>query len=299
MPQEELAVEVAESTVPGQEMTVPGSDGSAAASAAAGEGGTQPQPEKSAEGDEEKKSYKGLQRRMGELTRKAAIAEARAEQAERLLLAKGEPPKPAQTTEAPEKPREEDFGSTAEWMEALADYKAEEKLRTFRTELDQKAQAESAKSEQAVQAQEWKEKEAAVQEKHPDYDDVTAQAMSTLRESNTPACYAVAHALQVSEMGPELLYYLGQHPEEVEAMADLHPTDAILRVGRIEARLAKEEPGGEPEKTAPPQTRAPKPPTPIKKVSAGKALDPNDPADAEKMTPEEWAAARNAKLRAR
>lgn len=299
MPQDEQAVEVAESTEPGQETTVPGSDGSAAASAAAGEG-EKAQSEKSAEGDEAGKPKGNLQRRMNELVRKAAIAEARAEQAERLLLAKGEPAKPAPATEAPKKPRAEDFETTDEYLDARDEWVKQEAIRDARAETEKARKADSEKSEQAVQAQEWQEKEAAVQEKHPDYDDVTAQAMSTLRESNTPACYAVAHALQISEMGPELLYYFGQHPEEVEALADLHPTVAILRVGRIEARLAKEEAEGEPgEKPPPPHTRAPKPPTPIKKVSAGKPLDPNDPADAEKMTPEEWAAARNAKLRAR
>ena len=298
MPQDEQAVVVAESTVPGQETTVPGSDGSAAASAAAGEG-EKPQSEKSAEGDEAGKPKGNLQRRMNELVRTAAIAEARAEQAERLLLAKGEPAKPAQTTEALKEPQAEDFETTEAWTRAWAVWSKDEAKRELRAEMEKARSEEVDKERLEREGKEWQEKKQAVAKEHEDYTEVTQFALDRLKELDVELANEISDAIIDSDIGPHVLYHLGQHPEEIEQFEGVSLLRAVKLIGQIEARVAKEEPGEAGEKPAPPQTRAPRPPTPIKKVSAGKLLDPDDPADAEKMTTEEWAKARAAKLRAR
>ena len=266
-------------------------DESAAASAAAGE--TVKTPEEQAAEQEKRKG--GVQRRINELVRKAATAEARAEYFEKVALGKAAETKPA-TDEAKPMPEAADFETTEEFLRATATWSKEEAKREVRAEMEEKTKADSQKSEQDTQAQVWQEKESATQEKHADYEDVTAAAMETFRQLNTQACHAVAHAIQVSDAGPELLYHFGEHREELEALSKLHPTAAIMALGKIEGRLAGDNGTGP---VLVPQPRASKPPTPVKKAAPAVTPHASDPASDKALTDEEWLAARNAELKSR
>ncbi len=259
---------------------------------------------------EEARQRGGVQQRINELTKARRLAEAearflaearsRAEAEVQFWRAKaGEPEKPA--VEKPKtKPNPADFDTTEAYLDAREAWLMEESERRANARIEQAKkeleQAYTQRSEQESLAAEWGESEAEAQEAHADYRDVTASAVETLQSTKGPATPAIAHAIQQSEMGPELLYYLGKHPEEVEGLSQLHPTRAVIALGRIEARLAQTDKG---EESPPPHPKAPKPLTPIRKPSGGTALDPDNPADAEKMSAEEWAKAREAKLRGR
>lgn len=249
-------------------------DGSAAASAAAE---SEPQIEPSAEGGEPPRKG-GVQRRIDELTRDRRLAEAEKEFWRTKALAGAQVPE-----KAPEplkaKPNAADFETTEAYLDARDAWVRDETLGTMQEELKKRDQASEQRSEQEDLAADWGEKESAVVEKHPDYQAVTAEAMEALDRSKGPARNSIAYAIQYSEAGPQILYYLGQHPEEVERLASLHPTRAVIGLGRIEARLAEENPGGE----LPPQLRVPKPPTPIRKVG------PKDDGELrDDLSPDEW-----------
>jgi len=245
----------------------------------------------------------GAQRRIEELTRARRLAELDAEfwKAKALGMKEAEPPA---TVEKPTvKPNPEDFETTAAYLDARDEWVREEARRIAREE-HQRARAQDDEEAEAAERQEaWLAKQDETTKAHPDYAEKTAVVINTLAKfapdgkiirNNGPAAYAIAHALQVSEQGPELYYYLGEHPDELRELMDLYPTKAVIRLGAIEARLALAEPGGK-EEDKPPMTKAPKPPTPIRKTSSTEKLDPNNPVDAEKMTPEEWYKAREAK----
>ncbi len=256
-----------------------------------------PQPPAGAEPEtppEPSEGKGGVQRRIDELTKARRLAEAEAEFWRGKALAA-----PAPLTPAAEKPKTKpspaDFETTEAYLEARDTWVLAEAARLADEKVQKASQAFEQRSEQEILSTEWSERETAVQEAHPDYEEVTGQAFATLQSLKGPATAAIAHAVQYSENGPELLYYLGQHPEEAERLSRLHPTQAVIGLGRIEGRLAG---GAAPIPAVVPQTKAPKPPAPIRKSSTVSA-DPNDPADAERMTPEEWRAARNAKLRGR
>jgi len=267
-------------------------DEKAAASAAAGEKERKTPEEEAAE----EKRKGGVQRRINELVRKVAEAEARADYLEKLALAKAaEPAKPIVDAAKP-KPQSADFDTTEEFMEALAAHTADEKVRELRAELDQKAKVNSEKSEQETQIQRWKSNEVATQEKHPDYEEVFAAAMESLRQSSSRGCQAVAHAIQVSDAGPELMYYLGEHPAEVQALAKLHPTAAVMALGKIEGRLAGDNGGAVLPASQP---RASKPPTPVKRGAPTGTPRPDDPESDKALSDEEWLMARNAQLKSR
>lgn len=226
----------------------------------------------------------GVQRRIDELTKARRLAEAEAE-FWKAKVTGAAPAKEVVADKPKPKPVPGDFETTEAYLDARDEWVREDTLRVAREEFHKTLQEEGQKrerqSEQEILADEWGEKESAVEKEHPDYADVTAAAFEAIDSSKGPAKAALAHAIQYSEAGPEILYYLGQHPEEVQRLAGLHPTQAVIALGRIEARLAGDNPGGE--KTNPPQTRAPKPPTPIKKASAA-----DDGELRDDLSPEVW-----------
>src|SRR5256885_6266475 len=169
------------------------------------------------------------------------------------------PPEPA--AEKPKaKPNAADFPTTEAYLDARDEWVREETLRAARAEFDKKLQENETKreqrSEEELLADEWHERETAVTAEHSDYGDVTAAAIEALQTAKGPAQTAIAHAVQYSEKGPELLYYLGQNPEEVSRLAAMHPTQAVLALGQLETRFATQKSGEE----TPPTTKAPKPP---------------------------------------
>jgi hypothetical protein len=245
------------------------------------------QPEPSAEGGKPPEKG-GVQRRIDELTKARRLAEAEAEFWRQKAL--GTAPGDKSPTTAADKPKAKpnpaDFETTEAYLEARDAWVLEEADRRrdakLQEELSRRDQAYEQRSEQEILSAEWADREEATKEKNPDYEEVTAQAMDALQSSKGPAVAAIAHAVQYSEMGPQVLYYLGQHPEEIGKLAGLHPTQAVIALGRIEARLAAETEGGD---KAPPQTRAPKPPTPVRKVA------PHDDGELrDDLSPEEWRA---------
>ena len=99
----------------------------------------------------------------------------------------------------------------------------------------------------------------------PDFEDV-------ILSSTVPMTGAMQDAIMESEKGPQLAYYLVNHPDEASKIAVMSPRGAILALGRIEERL--ENP------TAKKTTSAPPPLTPI--GSSGKvAKAPEDMSQAE------------------
>jgi hypothetical protein len=236
----------------------------------------------------------GIQKRINELTREKY--QLQAERDAYRDIAKGktleavkEPPAVA----AKQKPLMDNFATTEEYMEALADYKAEEKIAAFRAELTMRAKAETLQNEQQAQAERWIAAENAFAEKNADYDKASAAGLETIKRLNTPACHSVAQAMQQVENGPELLYHFGKHPGEMEAIAKMAPIAAVMALGEIAARLAGDKPAKDKEPA--PQTRAPRPPTPIRGASAAGSPKPDEPGS-DKMSDEDWLKARNAQI---
>jgi len=249
------------------------------AASAAAESETQPDKPEGEGGEPPKKG--GVQRRIDELTRGRRLAEAETEfWKSKALSSDGKQPSRESPPASPTKPNPSDFETTEAYLDARDEWVKRDTLRGVEERIQKSEQARTQQSEAEILSAEWGERESTTQEKHADYEAVTAQAMESFQESKGPGTNSIAHAIQYSEAGPEILYYLGQHPEEARRLFTLHPTQAVIAVGRIEERLALETTGGE---AQPPQPRVPKPPTPIRKVA------PRDDGDLrDDLSPEEW-----------
>lgn len=178
--------------------------------------------------DENGKFRNPVQPRIDELTRKARENEREAaywrQRAESVEALKSAPA-------APVKPTPDKFTDYNEYVEALADFKADEKV-----DAKFKAHDEETSKKQALEkrASTWAEQVAALKSTITDYEEV-------VQASDVPVSDHVKAAIEDSDKGAELVYHLAKHPEVAERLNKLGELGAAREIGRIEASLTKPE----------------------------------------------------------
>ncbi len=208
-----------------------------------------------------------VQKRIDELTRLRREAERDRdywrEQASRQPQAKPEAAEP----DAPKKPptlAEFDYDEAA-YQAALTAHVSEEAARKVREEF----RKEQAQLTERQRAESWAKRQAEFAAKTPDYEEKAYYA---------PISTDVAHIVMDLERGPEVAYYLGQHPDEARAISAMSERQAAVAIGRIEAKLdAPAAPAPAPK----PVSKAPPPPPQIEAVEPAVAKDPSEMTDAE------------------
>lgn len=174
------------------------------------------------------------------------------------------------TTQQPPQPNQ--FQSPEDYAEALAEYKAEQKI----------AEREAQQQRTKVQSTYVDRTEAFI-EKHPDFYEVAhGDHVRITRE--------MAAVIMESDIGPEVAYHLGKNPDEADRISKLSPLAQAREIGKIEASLSSATPAVK--KTS----SAPEPIRPVGSRSSTPSLDPTDPRSAEKMPTSDWIAARNAQI---
>ena len=179
------------------------------------------------------KERRSAQGRINELTRQRHEAERDAAYWRGLAEARtNEQPAKAPQQESAKKPAASDFQDYDAYVEALAEWKAEQKV----TEALDRRQQSSEQAKKAAEAREvakaWTERQNAARRVFSDYDAVVGSADVTI----TPA---VSDILLTSDKGPEVAYYLAKNPTVVERLNALSPTAAAREIGRLEAALEK------------------------------------------------------------
>jgi len=222
------------------------------------------EPKDSANDKPKKKG--GFQRRIDKLNARTTAAQQEAEYWKAMALKKeaGEPKsEKVEPKSAEGKPKSEDFESHAEYVEALTDWKIEQREKAKEV-LAQKSQLE-ADQEKALNSH--YEREEAFAEKNEDYPEVVA----ALFKSTKNASAALQDLIVSSENSPEILYALAKDPQEFKRINALSPMAMAREIGKIEAKLtanSSEEKKQEPNKL----TKAPKPIEPVGKGSKGTAV---------------------------
>lgn len=192
-----------------------------------------------------------FQKRIDRLTKRAAEAERRAQEAERKLQEaegkNGGKAKPeAQDDEG--EPDPSDFDSYDEYLDALADWKA-----------DQKISAKGKNDEQDEQDAEFTEALEDVQDafnetrkSHNDFDEVIGQQDLQITRD-------MVIAMADSEDPGAIAYHLGKNKQEAARIAKLSPIAQAKEIGKIEAKLA-----AKPQQPGKKTTSAPDPIDPVK-----------------------------------
>jgi hypothetical protein len=156
---------------------------------------------------------------------------------------------------------------------------AEQKVAEQRA-ADEKAKADAdVAAQNEITARDWSEKRTKAVESHPDYAEVAER-------DDLQITVPMAHAIVNSDNGPEIAYWLGQHPEEAARIAQIgNPVRTVYEIGKIAAAIA-----------APPKPEVSKAPRPIPRTVGNNANA--GPRDVAEMTTEEYAAHRMPRLQA-
>jgi len=169
-----------------------------------------------------------------------------------------------QTLQAAPSASADQFESTEAYAQALALQKAEELI----------AKREAAKQQSQV-LESYHDLEEEARTKYDDFEQVAYNP-------KLPVTNVMAEAIQSSEIGPELAYYLGSNPKEADRISRMTPLGQAKEIGKIEAKLV----------SAPPvkkTTSAPAPISPVTARSSGSpAYDTTDPRSTKTMTDSQW-----------
>jgi len=178
------------------------------------------------------------------------------EQAQRVAETQARPPV------AP--PAVDDFESASAYAEALAEQKAQELL----------SRREAAKA-QAELLDAYHEREEDARTKYDDFEQVAYNP-------KLPVTDVMAQTIQASDIGPDVIYWLGSNPKEAARISTLPGILQAREIGKIEAKLADNPPI---KKTS----TAPAPIAPVAaRASGSPAYDTTDPRSIKTMSTSEW-----------
>jgi hypothetical protein len=233
---------------------------------------SQEEQQTDANGDQQERDdkgrFKGVQPRIDELTRKRHEAEREAAYWRGVATQGKAQTSVVEQTAAPTKPSPDQFDDYGAYVEALAEFKAEEKITKVLSERETKA---AEKQHVETRAASWNERQASARAAMPDYDAVVGA-------SSTPIAQHVAETILESEHGPALAYHFAKNPDVLERLNSLSPRQADREIGRLEERLSSPtEVAATPVKTS----AAPRPATPLASQGRSNTVDPSKMTQAE------------------
>ena len=235
----------------------------------------------------QKKEETKIEKRIGELTKKWRSAERerdflktkKLELEEELQKLKSKVPDT-------DRPNREDFEDDESFLEALTDWKVDVKLKAAsgKEKETQKEVEEKTGADEVYEAMD--QMISTGREKYEDFDSVAMDKDLAITPEMT-------EIILESEVSADIMYYLGQNPDEAAEISQLTPLKIAKRLASIELELEKGEDGREEEKEEvetlpkPPVkkklTKTPEPITPVRETGAVE----KDPAQ---MSPKEYRA---------
>jgi hypothetical protein len=221
------------------------------------------QADASTDRDDKGRFRNPVQPRIDELTRKARENEREAAYWRQRAEAAEKPPAPP-----PEKPTPDKFDDYGAYVEALTDWKTDEKVKAT-LEARDKQQAEKTQTE--TRQSTWQQRKAEAAKAIPDLDAV-------LSASEVPLSAAVQTELLDSELGPQIAYHLDKHPELAEKLNGMTDKQVAREIGRLEATIGTVTPAAvtddtpEPAPTPEPVTKkTTNAPPPVKPIGQGRS----------------------------
>lgn len=209
-------------------------------------------PEKDKAQEQAKPKPSGVEKRIAQLTKAWREEERRREELER-KLAEATSAKPAEKPEAGKaggKPVPESFNSYDEYIEALTDWKLEQKEKA-RVEEATRAKAAEVETQRRRVAEAFEEKTNAAVAKYPDF----VEAL----DADVPMSEAMMQVMVLHSQGLDIAYHLAKNPAEAARISELVPSAAARELEKIAASLNA--PAGT--ETSKPTTKAPKPPSTV------------------------------------
>jgi len=231
-----------------------------------------------------------VERRIGTLTKRWRTAERDLDyERTKRREAEGKLKQLQLTVPATDKPDPEDYEDTPAYLEALTDWKVEQKLNlrqaevtTETEEINEKQTADEVEEELETIADKGRDK-------YDNYDDLVFDKDLVLTQD-------MIETILLSDIAEEVLYYLGQNPEVAAELGEMSAFKAAREIGKLEVEIAANIPkpnvatkgeGISPDKSVTPvKKKLTKAPAPIVSVKA-EGVSEKDPL---KMSPKEYRA---------
>ena len=184
-------------------------------------------------GDPKAKKKGGFQRRIDKLNAQKTRAQQETEYWKQQALkgasaTKVDPTVETKAAVAEGKPDPAKFDNHADYIEALTDWKTDQKFR----ERDQKQQKEKLQIESMKTQESYYDRAKAFAKTNADFDEVMEDIASV------PISPAVKEIIFTSENGPELAYELAKNVDEFTRICKLSPLAAAREMGKLESRIA-------------------------------------------------------------
>ena len=158
----------------------------------------------------------------------------------------------------------EDFSDVSEYADALAERKAEELL----------ARREFVRQQTAM-LDAYHDREEQARDKYDDFEQVAYNPNLAVTE-------VMAKTIQSSDIGPDVIYWLGANPKEAARISQLGDLLQAREIGKIEASLASNPPVKQ-------TSTAPAPISPVTaRTSGAPSFDTTDPRSMKSMSTSEW-----------
>ena len=175
-----------------------------------------------------------------------------------------------------EAPKPADFQSATDFVEALAEWKA-----------DQKIAEREFKQQQSKVEMSYADREETARDKYADFQEVV---YAHPKDGGPAISEYMAAAIKDSEMGPEIAYHLGKNVAESRRIFDLSPIAQAREIGRIEAKLSAKP---DPVKKV---VSVPEPIKPVTPRSTSVSVSTSDPRSLKEYSDSDWIAKRNREL---
>jgi len=198
------------------------------------------------------------------------------------------PPPPVAATP---KPTPDQFTDYSEYVEALSDWKTDQKIAAWEAKRQEAEQARAAEVDRQRLTKSWTERVTAAKAKYPDFQEVALESDTAIPQGSLIDAWILE-----DETGADVLYYLQQHPDEVQTILNqsvLQQAKALAllaqRFNGSSSRTAAVATGSAP---APPSTPTPKPPNPVRTGPLRTGDEPPDEEIASLADHEKWYAMR-------
>jgi len=175
------------------------------------------------------------------------------------------------------KPTPNQFTDYSEYVEALSDWKTDQKIAAWETKRQQAEQERIAELDRQRLTKSWTERVTAAKAKYPDFEEVALQSDTTIPQGSLIDAWILE-----DETGADVLYHLQQHPDEVQSILNqsvLQQAKALAllaqRFNGSSSRTAAVATGSAP---APSSTPTPRPPNPVR---TGPLKSGDEPPDEE------------------
>lgn len=179
---------------------------------------------------------------------RANAAETRARELEAQLEALKTAGKPLDPGDKPERTK---YASDEEYQDALADWKADQRIAKRERE---RAEAQARAEFEEIESN-WTKQVEKIKAEIDDYEEV-------ISEANIPISDVLSIALKEHPEGAELLYFLAKNPDEARRLSRMRPVGAIRALDSLARELSAPEAEPEPPKTS----KAPEPISPVRQT---------------------------------